>query len=295
MRRHTHTDPALNPEAYKLPELLNEKIFHEYIAPDNLHHLKPSESPTLTILMAQPGAGKSQLLAKSLGAQLFRQHGAYANLDSDIYKKYHPDYETLMLLDDTAMTSCTGEDARIWMRQAYQYIKENRIDALTQEIVTNPPFLIDTLKSFKEHDFQVNVFALAVPEAVSRQGILARYVSQVAEFGYGRLTEPGKSTQSLTGMSAFIDSASAQNLVDKISIATRSGKQWNYDNTDFKGVSPSQTLEAIRNYPLSQSEIEQFEATDTWLTSSLNETWREELSIVRALGQPLLKSCVIME
>lgn len=292
MRRHTHADPALNPGRYKLPEELNVQIFEKHIAPHHFHELPPSETPTLTILMAQPGAGKSHYLQEVLDPKLRKEHGGYADIDSDVYKRYHPSYEQLMLIDDKAMTTCTGEDARLWMRQAYKYSRDNRLNALTQEIVTNPPFLIETVKSFKEAGFRIDLNALAVPEAVSRQGILARYVAQVLKFGCGRLTEAGKSTQSVKGMSEFMDQAHSENLIDNMTIATREGQSWTYDSSDFLVMSPSSTLEAIRNYPMNKNAINSFAETDAWLESNLDDTWREELSIIRALAKPLLKSTV---
>lgn len=285
--RNPSPEAYIDPTEHRLPASLNAKIFHEQIVPEHFSDLEPSSDPTLTILMAQPGAGKTFIL-DSIARPTLSEKGQFANLDSDIFKTYHPQYAELMESNDTAMAACTGEDARLWSWQAYQYVRHGRLNSLTQEIVTNPPFLLDMICSFRDSGFAINLIALAVPEAVSRQGIISRYLHQVTENGWGRLTEPKKTTQSMSGMSQFVQKAYDENLLDDIQILKRSGEKVHYEPQGCSGEEVAQAITSIRQAPLSPEDAHQFRQTQNHLEESLGDEWAEELARIRKLAQPLL-------
>jgi ABC-type nitrate/sulfonate/bicarbonate transport system ATPase subunit len=76
--------------------------------------------PTVVFLVGQRGAGKSRLT--ELVATQLKRHGGFVNVDSDLYKPYHPAYTALMGQDDTLMAAYTRADGRAWMAQAEQYV-----------------------------------------------------------------------------------------------------------------------------------------------------------------------------
>jgi ABC-type nitrate/sulfonate/bicarbonate transport system ATPase subunit len=78
------------------------------------------EMPTVVFLVGQRGAGKSRLT--ELVATQLKRHGGFVNVDSDLYKPYHPAYTALMGQDDTLMAAYTRADGRAWMAQAEQYV-----------------------------------------------------------------------------------------------------------------------------------------------------------------------------
>ncbi|MEU3527481.1 zeta toxin family protein [Streptomyces sp. NPDC038707] len=86
-------DPA-EVERYRLPEAENQRIFRERIVPDLLAGRDSRETPTVVFLVGQPGAGKSRVT--EMVAALLNQHGGLADIDSDLYKPYHPAYAELM-------------------------------------------------------------------------------------------------------------------------------------------------------------------------------------------------------
>ncbi|GGV54580.1 hypothetical protein GCM10010293_68580 [Streptomyces griseoflavus] len=103
------TDPA-EVERHLLPRKENERI-----VPDLLQGRASQEMPTVVFLVGQPGAGRSRV-TEMVAAQLDR-HGGFVDVDSDLYKPYHPAYAELMAQDDTLMaayTRATGEPG--WRR-----------------------------------------------------------------------------------------------------------------------------------------------------------------------------------
>lgn len=52
-----------------------------------------------------------------------------------------------------------------------------------------PGYLLSPLEGA---GFRVEAMILAVPAAMSNQGIVARYAEQIADRGHGRLTGPGE-------------------------------------------------------------------------------------------------------
>ncbi|QGZ52535.1 hypothetical protein GPZ77_33260 [Streptomyces sp. QHH-9511] len=95
-------DPA-EVERYRLPQEENERIFFQEIVPDLLEGRVPQETPTVVAIIAPPGAGKSRLAA--IVAERLNQQGGFVDVDSDLYKPYHPAYDDLMAQDDTLMAA----------------------------------------------------------------------------------------------------------------------------------------------------------------------------------------------
>ncbi|GAB7109607.1 hypothetical protein JCM4814A_79220 [Streptomyces phaeofaciens JCM 4814] len=81
------TDPG-EVERYRLPEQENERIFRVRIVPDLLEGRASQETPTVVFLVGQPGAGKSRVT--EMVASVLNRHGGFADVDSDLYKPYHP-------------------------------------------------------------------------------------------------------------------------------------------------------------------------------------------------------------
>ncbi|CAL9332526.1 zeta toxin family protein [Streptomyces sp. enrichment culture] len=96
-------DPA-EVERHRLSPEENERIFRERIVPDLLEGRASQETPTVVFLVDQPGAGKSRV-TELVAAQINR-HGGFVDVDSDLYKPYHPAYAELMAQDATTPVMC---------------------------------------------------------------------------------------------------------------------------------------------------------------------------------------------
>lgn len=219
---------------YRLSEADNRRIFKEKIVPDLLDDIPSQENPQLTVVVAQHGAGKTQLANRVIIPALDSQGGA-VDIDSDVYKRYHPAYDELMSDGDINMAQATGLDGQRWMRQALQYARDNRKHTLVQETVQNPPFLVDMIETYRAGGFRVEMTALGVTEAVSRQSILSRYYDQINTNGAGRIPPSEKIEASLNGVLDFAGIIDRRRVADYVQVVRRDTLAQTYHNslTDY--------------------------------------------------------------
>lgn len=274
---------------YHLSEDENAQIFYDQIVPDLFADIPSQHTPTLSVVIGQHGAGKTTLADRLIKPEL-DERGGYVDIDTDLYKRYHPAYEELMATDDKAMAAHTGLDGQRWMRRAYDYAREHRLNALTQETVQNPPFLMDIIKAYREEGFLVEVNAMGVSEAVSRQGIIKRYHDQVIASGSGRLPPAEKVRASLDGIIEFAAATDESMLVDSVAVFCRNSLHSSYSNTIIDGSwrHAPRFCEAIkeeRARPLSDDEADEFLSTHELLAASLGREWEFELYSISSLAK----------
>ena len=117
-RRQPVSDAARH---YLLSAAEGIRIFQERIIPDLLTGPQPQEQPTVVFVVGQHGAGKSSVA--DVIAEVLNKRGGFAELDSDLYKPYHPRYQELMRRDDTLMAAYVGPDSWAWRVQAHEYAR----------------------------------------------------------------------------------------------------------------------------------------------------------------------------
>lgn len=282
-----------NTSDYELSRADNNSIFWDRIVPDLLVGASSQEDPQLTIVLAQHGAGKTQLVNRTI-VPSFNEFGGVVDIDSDKYKRYHPAYDELMGDGGADMARLTGLDGQRWMRQALQYCRDNRKHTLVQETAQNPPFLVDMIESYKRDSFRVEVVALGVAEVIGRQGVLRRYREQIETSGAGRLPPPEKIEASLKGVLDFAEMADGRPIADRVQVVRRGSLEQTYHNylkdDGYWSGSPAfrQAIEAERVRRLSDEELEDFMNTHDLLRTFFrgNSRIQSELSrIVTILGQ----------
>lgn len=232
-----------NAEDHQLPAERNRHIFRQRIVPDLLEGKTPQKRPTALFLISQPGSGKSRL-QKEVERPLLEQ-GGYVDLDSDLYKPYHDDYDALMQRDDKLMTAATRADGREWMRLASEYARERNLNVIVQDTAQNPEYSAQMMESYRQKGYNVTAELMAVDKTLSDQGINARYFEQVRDRGAGRLTVQDAADRSYQGTQGL-----AQIIEDKPGLVERA-RMWRrgentpcYDTADsrWQGQSLAQTL-----------------------------------------------------
>ncbi|MBE9500783.1 zeta toxin family protein [Streptomyces sp. GKU 257-1] len=246
----------------------------------------------MVVLMAQQGAGKTRV-AELIGRRL-DELGGFVELDSDLFKPYHPAYARLMAEDDRAMTQHTAADGRAWMRQAQEYVRTEGMNALMQTTAGNPEYLAESLRADRAAGMRVEVAALAVAEPLSEQGYLNRYHEQVKERGSGRLTVPEKAAaayQAIPEAAALIES---ERLADYAAVYRRgeSTPRWaNALDEQREWLHPGGFATAIkeeRARPLSAQEAADFTAVQSKLRAEMGSEFRSQLERVDARAAQLL-------
>ncbi|MFD9633684.1 zeta toxin family protein [Streptomyces violascens] len=287
-------DPA-EIERYRLPEADNARIFEEQIVPDQLEGREPQATPTVVFIIGAPGAGKSRVT--ELVAQVLNQHGGFVDVDSDLYKPYHPAYDALMAQDDTLMAAYTRADGRAWMGQAEAYVRTHGLHAIIQETSQNAAAVEDKMLAYRASGARVEALFMGVPQAMSNQGIVARYFEQLADRGQGRLTVQTNADESYRGILDLADRVDQRALADLVSIYRRGESEPRYSNSlDTTGswqAAPElrEHLEAERARLWTAAESEGFVTTQLRLREAsrpLGAEWPARLARIEQEAAPLL-------
>lgn len=187
--------PPLTPlETYTLAPADHLSIFTTTILPTELapHHSHPPNSshPLAVLILGQTGAGKTRLAPLLLSA-LSRTGTPPVHLIADTYKTYHPYYTTCL--------PAASADARKWLAMACAHVVSRRMDVLVESACRYPRDFCELVEIFEGGGYAVRVAVLAVPEGLSRLGILRRFYGGLEE-GRGRLTPRGVHDESYRGL-----------------------------------------------------------------------------------------------
>jgi adenylate kinase family enzyme len=287
-------DPA-EVERHRLPREENERIFRERIVPALLAGRVPQEKPTIVFLVGQPGAGKSKV-TEMVAAQLDK-HGGFVDIDSDLYKPYHPAFTALMAQDDTLMAAYTRADGRAWMAQAEQYVRDHGLHAVIQETSQNAEAVEQKMRAYRAAGARTEALFMGVPQAMSNQGIVARYFEQLADRGQGRLTVQANADESYRGILQLADRVDADALVDLVGVYRRGETKPRYSNivNDVGSwAAPAAlrgNLETERNRPWTEIESDGFVTTQLRLREAsrgLGGEWPARLAAIEEQARPLL-------
>ncbi|MFG2296443.1 zeta toxin family protein [Streptomyces sp. NPDC048603] len=281
-------------ERYRLTPAENRQIFHEEIVPELLERRVPQEKPTVVFLVGQPGSGKSRVTR--MVANVLDQQGGFVDVDSDLYKPYHPAYDALMAQDDTLMAAYTRADGRAWMAQAEEYVRAHKLHAVVQETSQDASAVESKMLAYRRAGARVEALFMGVPQAMSNQGIISRYFEQVADRGQGRLTVQANADESYRGILELAEGIDDGVLADLVSVYRRGESKPRYSNTvagdDWNGpLSLRQALETERNRPWTAAESEAFVATQQQLReaiSGLGPEWPMRLTRIEQQAAPLL-------
>lgn len=279
-------------ERHRLPEDENRSIFQNEIVRDLLAGRATQEIPTVVFLIGQPGAGKSRVT--DMVAKVLNQRGGFVDVDSDLYKPYHPEYDDLMAQDDTLMAAYTRADGRTWMAQAEQYVRDNGLNAVIQETSQDGAAVAEKMAAYRQAGARVEALAMGVPEAMSNQGIVYRYHEQVQERGQGRLTVQANADQSYSGILDLAERVDNGCLVDQAAVFRRGQAEPSYSNA-LDGTGQWQAppafraaIEAERGRPWTQTETADFVAAQTKLRAGLGPEWTSRLDRIENLAKPLM-------
>lgn len=282
-------------ERHRLPEAENQHIFRERIVPQLLEGREPQKTPTVVFLVGQPGAGKSRV-TKMVEAVLNRS-GGFVDIDSDLYKPYHPAYDELMTQDDTLMAAYTRADGRAWMAQAEDYVRSHGLHAIIQETSQNAQAVEDKMRAYRASGARVEALFMGVPKALSDQGIVTRYFEQLADRGQGRLTVQSNADESFETILDLADRVDRGALVDLASVYRRGEGKPRYSNSladNGRWVAPPelrQGIEAERSRPLTTAESKDFVDTQLWVQAASRghgAEWPDRLSRITQSAAPIL-------
>lgn len=289
--RRPVSDPAAHDYLLSADEGI--RIFREQIVADLLSGPQPQETPTVVFVVGQQGAGKSRtgaMVGDALG-----KRGGFVDLDSDLYKPYHPRYDELMSQDDRLMAAYIGPDSWAWLAQAHEYVRAHKINALKPETGQDSRGAAAHMRAYRDAGYRIEALIMAVPAAMSNQGIISRYHEQVIDRGHGRLTVQSNADRAYGGILDLADSIDNERLADEVGVFRRGEATPRYSNALSKAgewaSAPTlrTAIESERARSWTAEETADFLRTHAKLRRELGPQWSPQMDEIFAQAQPLMR------
>jgi UDP-N-acetylglucosamine kinase len=249
------SDRQLHPADFPVSAAEQKDILADLIwdIDDEFHR---SSRPRLVYVTGQPAAGKSRTV-DYLSAQL---DSPAVVLDSDDLRKNHPMMNEIMARDPQRMDVLSNGPVGFWMSELIAHTRNSRYNLIVENTLTNPRQVMETAKTFQAAGYAVGVTALAVPEDVSRLGIVTRYLAGVNSEDFPRWTTETSHSSAYSGMVSGLEQMTGG--VDRIEVYDRNAGPL-YEGTD--GASAATILTAHRDKAMTQSQRDEW--TDDYLGS----------------------------
>lgn len=278
------------PGEYQLPAPENERIFREKIVPRLLSSAQPQQRPLVVFIGGQTGAGKTavaDMITHAMG-----RRGGYINANMDFYTPHHPDYAALLAADETTASAHVRADTEQWWVKAQRHAISQRYDVVIESALRSRAEFEDLIPAFRDGGYTVEVALMAVPEALSRLGILDRYWRDVIDLGEGRFVDPAIHDECYQGVLRAAAAVEHDDLGDTVFAFRRSGQAVYANSRDASGtwVSPPGCVAAVqaeRTRLWTAQEQAWFHKKITTLWRGIDPVWHPELQRIRALAQPL--------
>lgn len=282
---------SYSPGPYTLSEAENERIFRDRILPQRLAGVIAQTRPVLVIVGSQTGAGKTAITRMIRDA--LDQRGGAAHINMDFYNPYHPLYDALRATDPANADVHLCADGERWWDKAQHYAITQRCDVIIESALQSEANFEDIVERFTRAGYRVDAALMAVPAALSRQGILARYLEEFREFGQGRLVSVVGHDRCYDGVLRAAASIDHGNAVHAVSVFRRGNvavysnhhgpdRGWRHTPTAQEAV------EVERSRPLSSEEAADFRATQARLTRELGPSLQTELDAIAELAAAVI-------
>ncbi|WEV75297.1 zeta toxin family protein [Bifidobacterium sp. ESL0800] len=194
-----------------------QHIFTSQIIPFKLGEPETEGAPTLYMVGAQPGAGKTKAIA------IIGQRTGATEVNGDDLRVFHPDYYDILRRQPTKMPELTQPAVNTWVEMSLGYLMNRHADTIVETTFRHAQANIPTLKAFHDSGYRTKLVALAVPQALSLMGIITRYIGQVEETGNGRWTRPEAHDEAIRLIPQTLRQLAATGCVDNIDIVDRDG------------------------------------------------------------------------
>jgi predicted kinase len=271
-------DPARHAE-------ILERILAERLAP-----VTPTRAPRCFLLGGQPGAGKTGLrraIEQALG------ESRPLLIDPDELREYHPRYVELVETDPAHAASRVHPDAALWADELREAALARGVNVIVDGTLRDPGWAVEMAGQATARGYAVEVHAVAVPLAVSAQGVQERFetsAAAAADWTGDAASRPLPRTvpeeiqrDAYDGLPRALAALSTSGHVARIRIARRDGTAL-IDACGPEAVTAAgradpnpfaETLQRERERPWTEDEIERFRKTSDRI-----------MALMRARGAP---------
>ncbi|WP_414170890.1 zeta toxin family protein (plasmid) [Streptoverticillium reticulum] len=264
-------------------------IFDELIVPSHLVGITPQERPAVVYVMGQPGVEMMdaiRLVHRALP-------GRTTWLTPETFTSAHPDYFQLMEQEPRAAEERIRADCGAWQVKAEAYVRRRRGNLIVAVTPGSAEEFLTSAASFRQAGYRIELVALAMRPADSRQGSAAGYARMIRS-GPATFTSVVRHDQCLAALLAAVQAAEQEQeaVLDSVVVLRqdRSAVYRNHRGNDGRwirraGAAHALVLEQQRPYTL--PEAMRFLSVQRWLRAALPQ-YRDELLETEELARPLL-------
>ncbi|MDR1767127.1 MAG: zeta toxin family protein [Propionibacteriaceae bacterium] len=234
---------------------LLEQLWRDTVREQLFGDSRPSRTPALILVGAQPGAGKTR---GAIAAKALHPGEGFVDIIGDDLRAFHPDYDKLLDDPDPEVMPRETAATSAWMvERAIRYAAENGISALVEGTFRNPDTPLATVRLFD--GFTRHAVALGVPRAVSWQGCVARHLAAALTGRPARWTPLRHHNLAYDAMIPTLEELEASALFDRLTAVDRDGQVRGDGERGW-----ARAVEELRASP-SPSLVEEFWRAQRWL------------------------------
>ncbi|WP_413804280.1 zeta toxin family protein [Streptomyces sp. OE57] len=261
-------------------------IYDELIVP-SLGPITGQEQPVVVYVMGQPGAGKTRL-----AQMILRSLRNPVHITGEIFKQAHPDYLQLLREEPRTASARIRTDYRAWQAWAEAHVRDRRGDMVIEITPESAAQFAARAAVDRQAGYRVQLAALAVREADSRQGTAARYAHLSQRDIPARFTTAAGHNACFAVVPETVALAEQMAVVDEVVVMRRDAHPL-YRNhlTDQErwarrpAADLAVTAEHYRPYTLEEAAA--FWATQRWLHTAVPQ-YRDDLVAIAGLACPLM-------
>lgn len=274
-----------------LSEEANERIFREQIVPMFLTGAPAQKQPVAVIVGGQTGAGKTAVT--SMVKDALGRSGGFVNINMDFYNPLHPSYHRWRAEDENTASAKVRPDGERWWAKAQEHAIDNRCHVVLESAMRYASEFEDIARRFHDAGYRVEVAIVAVPEALSRLGILQRYWGEVQDVGHGRLIDPAIHDECYRGVMRGSAAIDAGDLAHSAFAFGRNGEivYANHTGPDGSWREPPRLAAAVqaeRQRPWTDAEQHWYTRNSGKLRAAIDPRHHRELDAIDVTAAPLL-------
>lgn len=245
--------------SFQLESAEHERIYSKIIEPTSFLGTSSAEKPTMFIIAAQTGAGKSKLVELSISEF---NDGNVVSVNTDDLRAYHPQYDDIAMLDDTRSAERTHQDAAAWKNKLLSRCIETRRNIVLEGVFKDSNSLAELVDSAKKSGYMVRIRIVAAHERFSVWGINRRYEKEKIVRGHGRYVPMEYHDECYRKLLDSVEAVERQKIADHIEVYDRSGNLLYSNeliNGDWKEAPEARAaIEKERSRKLSDKEREEY-------------------------------------
>ena len=206
----------------------------------------PEADPTITLVVGQPGAGKSATVSRLIRAMT----NAPAVLSAETLAAFHPDYLEARRWRPIEAQSTLAPQVAEWLSEALDFARERRRSLALEGSFSNSDAVFGTIEGFADAGFSTQLVVVAARRSESLLTAASRFLEARRRSMPALFTDSDSHLRGWEGTRGIVAAAEGTTPVDRLTLIGRGGEViFNADRADgFAGASAA--LEASDGAPV---------------------------------------------